>query len=142
MVHTEGKTILPRKQAEDLLDQMHRWTHLGDKKLVQAVKGSKVYIMDLRFWAKEIVGECKVCQQVNAYAAKSKQGKRPRGEPGVYWEVDFTEVKPGKYGYKYLLVFVDTFSECVGAFPTKQETATVVPRRYQRKIFQGLECPR
>ena len=45
---------------------------------------------------------------MNAYAAKSKQGKRPRGEqPGVYWEVDFTEVKPGKYGYKYLLVFVD-----------------------------------
>ena len=49
---------------------------------------------------------------MNAYAVKSKQGKRPRGEgPGVYWEVDFTEVKPVKYGYKYLLVFVDTFSE-------------------------------
>ena len=85
--HTqEGRTILPRKQAKDLLGQMHRWTHLGDKKLVQAVKGSKVYIMDLRFWAREIVEQCKVCQQVNAYAAKSKQGKRPRGEqPGVYW---------------------------------------------------------
>jgi hypothetical protein len=37
--------------------------------------------------------------------------KRPRGEqPGVYWEVNFTEVKPGKYGYKYLLVLVNTFS--------------------------------
>ena len=81
--------------------------------------------------------------EVNAYAAKSEQGKRPGGEgPGVYWVVNFTEVKPGKYGYKYLLVFVDTFSGWVEAFPTKQETATVVPRRYQRKIFQGLECPR
>ena len=49
----EGKTILSRKQAKDLLGQMHRWTHLGDKKLVQEVKGSKVYIMDLRFWARE-----------------------------------------------------------------------------------------
>ena len=39
----EGRTILPRKQAKDLLGQMHRWTHLGDKKLVQAVKESKVY---------------------------------------------------------------------------------------------------
>ena len=59
-------------------------------------------------------------QQVNAYVAKSKQGKRPRGlRPRVYWEVDFTEVKPGKYVYKYLLVFVHAFSGWVEAFPTK-----------------------
>jgi hypothetical protein len=39
----------------------------------------------LRFWVRKIVEQCKLCQQVNAYAAKSKQGKRPRGEgPGVY----------------------------------------------------------
>ena len=79
--HTqEGKTILPRQQAKDLLGPIHRWTHLGNKKLVQAVKGSKVYIMDLRFWARDIVEQCKVCQQVNTYVAKSKQDKRPRGE--------------------------------------------------------------
>ena len=67
---------------------MHRWTHLGHKKIIQAVKRSKIYVMDP-------VEQCEVCQQVNAYAAK--QGKRPRGElPGVYWEVDFIEVKPGK----------------------------------------------
>ena len=75
--HTqEGRTILPilpGKQAK-YLGQMHRWTHLGDKKLVQAVKRSK----DLRLGAREIVEQCKVCQQVNAYAVKSKQGKRPR----------------------------------------------------------------
>jgi hypothetical protein len=45
----EGKTILPRKQAKEFVVQMHRWTHLGDKKLAQTVKGSKVYIIDLRF---------------------------------------------------------------------------------------------
>jgi hypothetical protein len=79
---------------------MHRWTHLGHRKLVQAVKGPK-------------------------NAAKSKLGKRPKGEqPGVYWEVDFTEVKPEKYGYKYFLVLVDTFSRWVEAFPTKQERDT------------------
>ena len=56
------------------------------------------------------------------YAAKSKQGKRARGElPGVYWEVNFTEVKPQKYGYKYLPIFVDTFSEWVGAFPPRKK---------------------
>jgi hypothetical protein len=35
----------------------------------------------------------------------------------VSWEVDFTEVRPGKYGYKYLLVFVAMFSRRVEAFP-------------------------
>ena len=75
-------------------------------------------------------------QQVNAYVAKSKQGKRPRGEwAGVYWEVDFTEVKPGKYGYKYLLVFVNTFSGWVKVFPTKQETATMVAKKVLEEIF-------
>ena len=49
MVHTRRKIIPPRKQAKDLLGQMHRWTHLGDKKLVQAVKGPNVYVIDLRF---------------------------------------------------------------------------------------------
>jgi hypothetical protein len=92
MVHTRGRTTFPRKQEKDLLGQMHRWTHLGDKKLVQAVKRSK----DLRLGAREIVEQCKVCHQMNVYVAKSKQGKRPSGErPAVYWEVDFTKVKSG-----------------------------------------------
>ena len=54
MVHTRGRTTFPRKQEKDLLGQMHRWTHLGDKKLVQAAKRPKVYIINLRFWAREI----------------------------------------------------------------------------------------
>jgi hypothetical protein len=55
--------------------------------------------------------------------------KTSRGEwPGVHWKVNFTEVKPGRYGYKYLLVFVDTFSRWVEAFPAKQETATMVAK--------------
>jgi hypothetical protein len=37
--------------------------------------------------------------------------KRLRGDwLGAYWEVDFTESKPDRYGNKYLLVFIDTFS--------------------------------
>lgn len=47
-----------------------------------------------------------------------EKGKRPRGDrPGVYWEVNFTEVKLMKYGYKYLLVFVDTFLDGSKPFP-------------------------
>jgi hypothetical protein len=58
---TQG--LLSPESKQNLLGQMQGWTHLGDKKLVQAVKGSKVYIMDLGFWAREIVEWCNVCQK-------------------------------------------------------------------------------
>lgn len=78
----------------------------------------------------KVLRQCEVCQKVNACKTKTEKGKRPRGNrPEVYWEIDFSAVKPWKYGYKYLLVFLDTFSGCVEAFPTKQETATVVAKK-------------
>ena len=85
--------------------------------------------MDLRYLVEKIVESCKVCQQVNACHTEIGTGKRPRGNrPGVFWEVDFTEVKPEKYVYKYLLVFVDTFSGWVETFPSKAETANAVTK--------------
>lgn len=102
-----------------------------------------MYVMDLRFLARQTVEQCKVYQQVDAYAAKNKQGKRPRGEqPEVYWEVDFTEVKSEKYAYKYPLVFVDTFSGEVESFPTKQETATVVAKKILEEISPRFRVPK
>jgi len=73
---------------------------------------------------------------VDAYQTKVGGGKRPRGSrPGVFWEIDFTEVKSGRYSYKYLLAFVDTFSGWVEAFPTEQETTTVVAKKLLEEIF-------
>lgn len=53
--------------------------------------------------------------------------------PGVFEEIDFTELRPRRYGHKYLLVLVDTFSGCTEAFTTKGETAKklikeIIPR--------------
>ena len=48
---------------------------------------------------------------INAGHSIYAPGKRLRGDwPGAYWEVYFTEIKPARYGNKYLLVFIDTFS--------------------------------
>lgn len=52
MTHTRRKNYTPQKAAEDLLGQMHRWTHLGNMKLIQAVKGSEAYVMDFRVFFK------------------------------------------------------------------------------------------
>ena len=61
---------------------------------------------------------------------------------GTYWEVDFTEVKPARYGNKYLLVFIDTFSGWVEAFPTKKETATVVAKKILEEILPRFGVPK
>jgi len=60
----------------------------------------------------------------------SNQGATPRTiirgqQPGASWEIEYTDIKPRIYGYKYLLDFLDTFSGWVESYPTKKETANV-----------------
>ena len=64
-----------------------------------------------------------------------------RDRPGQHWEIDFTEVRPGKYGYRYLLVLVNTFSGWVEAFPTKGETAMIVAKKILEKIVPRFGLP-
>ena len=69
-------------------------------------------------------------------------GLRYQGKgPGQHWEIDFTEVRPGKYGYRYLLVLVDTFSGWVEAFPTKGETAMIVAKKFLKEIVPRFGLP-
>jgi hypothetical protein len=49
---------------------------------------------------------------------------------------------PVKYGYKYLLVFVDTVPEWVETFQTKQETATVVAKKLLDENFLRFRVPK
>ena len=55
-------------------------------------------------------------------------------------EVDFTEVTPSK-GYKYLLVFICTFSGWVEAFPTRTEKAREVTKALLRDIIPRYGMP-
>lgn len=56
--------------------------------------------------------------------------------------MDFTEIKPTKYGYRYLLVFVDTFSGWVEAFPTKTEMSHIVTKKILEDIFPRFGVPK
>lgn len=42
------------------------------------------------------------------------------------WQADFIQMPKARGNFKFLLVFVDIFSEWVQAYPTKTEKATVV----------------
>ncbi|XP_060005052.1 uncharacterized protein LOC132520312 [Lagenorhynchus albirostris] len=135
--------ICQQQQAESMLQQMHRWTHLGTKKMVALLQKAGYETPGMTKLAEQIVQECVPCQQVNAHKGKLETGKRLRGDrPGTYWEVDFTEVRPGRYGNKYLLVFVDTFSGWIEAFPTKKETAAVVAKKILEEIFPRFGAPK
>jgi hypothetical protein len=56
----------------------------------------------------------------------------------AYWEVVFTEIKPARYGNKYLGLEIDTFSGWVEAFPTRIEIANVMAKKILEEIIFPL----
>lgn len=98
--------------------------------------------MDSKQTIVDIVSNCKACQLPNAVTNSKSPGTRLREKKhGAYWEVDFTEVKPGKYGYKYVLVFIDTFLNRTEAFPGKHETVQVVAKKLLEDILPWYGFP-
>ncbi|XP_027292560.1 uncharacterized protein LOC113839243 [Cricetulus griseus] len=139
----DGRIILPSKEGQDYVRRIHQLTHLGNEKLKQLIKGSKYYVLGLNAIIKEVIESCQACTLTNAARSFKEPGKRMRGDrPGIYWEVDFTEIKPGKYGNKYLLVFIDTFSGWVEAFPMKSETAQMVTKKILEEILPRFGIPK
>lgn len=65
----------------------------------------------------------------------------PNQHTGEREEVDFTEVKPGKYGYKYLFAFIDIFSGWVECFPKEKETASTVAKKLLDEIVPRYGVP-
>ncbi|XP_058438508.1 uncharacterized protein LOC124099250 isoform X2 [Marmota monax] len=142
-LHDFTEPSLQFQKALNYVKNVHQLTHLGSKKLQAFLKDQKQSFPLTDSQRKEIAERvtktCRVCQLVNAYPSKLPAGKRLRGtRPGQFWEVDFTEIKPARYGLKYLLVFVDTFSGWVEAFPTKKETAQVVVKKILEEIFPSF----
>ena len=139
------KTVMPTSQTKHMVKFLHSLTHLSKKKMkILLEKQNQFFVLLNQDKALQQVAEaCPVCAQVNARRAQLAPGVRVRGNrPGTHWEIDFTEVKPGLYGYKYLLVFVDTFSGWVEAYPTKHETARIVTKKLLEEIFPRYGMPR
>ena len=134
--------VLPDQLGVSILEHTHRSTHMGARKLKDLIRhaGIKIHQQDTKI--EQAVSAWKTCQLTNARATSNEKGTRLRGTRlGAQWEVDFTEVKPGKYSYKYLLVFTDTFSGWVEAYPTKHETAQTVAKKLLEDILPRFVFP-
>ncbi|XP_062962488.1 uncharacterized protein LOC134384720 [Cynocephalus volans] len=139
---TKPRELTP-DQGKEFIQRLHQLTHLGPEKLLQLTSRTSLSIPNLRSTVQEVANRCPACAMTNATTTYRETGKRQRGDrPGVYWEVDFTEVKPGRYGNRYLLVFVDTFSGWVEAFPTKTETALTVCKKILEEILPRFGIPK
>jgi hypothetical protein len=113
------------------------------KKLKGVVRSSNYYVIGLSDLAEEIGKSCKTCAMINEGHSMYTPGKRLRGNlPRAYWEVDFTESKPARYGNKYLLVFIDTFSSWLEAFPTRTEMAKVMAKKILEEISLRYGIPK
>ncbi|XP_045679078.1 LOW QUALITY PROTEIN: uncharacterized protein K02A2.6-like [Phyllostomus hastatus] len=137
----DSRLYLPRGVLRQIVEEVHRSTHLGQNKLEQLVK--KYYLgPNLRDTIQSVTTRCQTCAKVNASNKKLPSFVRYRGKaPGELWEIDFTEMTPGKSGYKYLLVLVDTFLGWVEAFPTRGETASIVCKILLREIIPRYGIP-
>lgn len=141
----QGKTLMLAKMAKELIDHLHKLTHLSAKKKMKALLERDEmgkYFPNRDSLLQQVVNSCRACAQVNPGKAKIGQEVRLRGyRPGNHWEINFAEIKPGMYGYKYFLVFVDTFSGWVEAFPNKHETAKMVTKKLMEEIFPRYGMP-
>jgi hypothetical protein len=101
----EGWLILPEKLELFLLSNLHRANHVSKKKLLALFKSAQLQFLHQTAQVQKIVDQCAGCQAMKP----SKKGLLHTGTrvwgraPGRSWEVDFTEVKLGRYGYRYLL---------------------------------------
>ena len=90
--------VLPDQLGVSILEHMHRSTNMGARTLKDLIRHARIKIQQQDTKIEQVVPACKTCQLTNARATSNKKGTRLRGTRlGAQWEVDFTEVKPGKY---------------------------------------------
>ena len=128
---------MPQDTAKRLLTL----THLRKRKMTELLDKNEIdyYIPKRDSLIQQTVGNCEACAKVNAGRLKLPLGVRARGHrPRIHWEIDFTEIKPGMYNNRYLLVFIDTFSGWVEAYPTKKGNGSSRGQETPRRNFSPI----
>ncbi|XP_060100331.1 uncharacterized protein LOC132575537 [Heteronotia binoei] len=136
----DQRLFVPEALAWPLVIQAHEGTHFGKTSLAELLD-RQMYISKLHSLCEKAALRCVPCARNNP-----RQG--PSRPPGIQHTgttpcesliTDFTEM-PQSGGWKYLLVFVCTFSNWIEAFPTRTEKASEVVKHLLKNIlpFWGL----
>lgn len=94
----QGKTVIPMKMTMGLVDYLYKLTHLSARKMKTLLDRAETgqYFLNRDGALQQVTDNCRACAQINPGKARIGQGTRLKGHrPGVHWEIDFTEIKPG-----------------------------------------------
>ncbi|XP_060105134.1 uncharacterized protein LOC132578666 [Heteronotia binoei] len=136
----DKRLFVPEALAWPLVVQAHEGTHFGKTALAELLD-RQLYIPKLHSLCEKAALRCVPCARNNP-----RQG--PSHPPGIQHTgttpfeciiTDFTEM-PRSGCWKYLLVFVCTYSNWIEAFPTRTEKAAEVVKHLLKSIlpFWGL----
>lgn len=92
---------------------------------------------------KQITRTCEICQRNNPLNKRiALPGlQRTGGYPGEDCQIDFTHM-PKSRGMQYLLVWVDTFTNWVEAFPCRTEKASEIIKALLNEIIPRFGLPK
>ena len=121
--------------SSSILKNLYEGTHYGRGALMDLIKP---HLKDphLQKTIQKIIQACQICTKTNPKTEHTSIGKGVQCK-GIClfedWQADFTQIPKVRGNFKFLLVFVDTFSGWVKAHPARTEKATEVAKPTQKK---------
>lgn len=128
---TDYKLIVPEKMDLHTLKKIHRYSHMGFWWIQDLVCQLHIRIRDANLKKAKIIKNCKACQLTNVVANEKNPGA-PSQESIRKWTS--RRQKPGKFRYKYLLMFIDTFE----TFPIKHETLQMATEKILKEFLPNM----
>lgn len=134
----DSKIILPKQLSLQILCKIYCASHMICQ-MQDFLRHSETKFENGNQVREDLVNSCQACQVTNAISNPPNPGTWLQGKkPGAYWEADLTEVKPGKFDYRYLLVFIDTLSGWTNIFPTRhdcRDSSQEIAGRYTTQVW-------
>ena len=138
---SDGRIIIPAKQIWGVVKEEHNRTHWGADSLYKFLN-QKLIGKNLYTTVRQVTQQCEICLKNNPNTGNRVQlGSIGKGSvPGDHWQIDFSEL-PRKGGYRYLLVFTDTFSGWPEAFSCRTNKAREVTKVLLNEIIPRFGVP-
>ena len=142
-VNAHGMILLPEALVYPVLKHLYEGTHYGRDALMDFIR-PHLKGPYLQKTVHRISQACQICAKNNPKTehAPTEKGVQYKGMcPFEDWQVDFTQMPKTTGNFRFLLVFVDTFSGWVEAYPTRTEKATEVAKLLLKEIIPRFGLP-